>query len=596
MAAGTNSIIKEMMQENIHQMLLESLVCLKMFYIYDQGTNKEIIQTLRSIYMPQQDMKFMHSQNYEYNNYDPTPENSFERACSGMMTYHVNPLTPFFKLRQPAHANLQGEEVPDDLAKALGTRTRAIHGIFQEVQNFQTVARVNRDKLCFGIGCKIVEEDKQRISRFSHIPPENIALGTSNGQYLDIYGVKETLNDFQARKRFPKPFEEDYWMKKDICGLTNTTMTDYYRFNIPLTIMKEHIEDYAKKHFQPREVKRIIEQLLPGVSKKEKIVGDIPWVDVWFNDETIFYMGIVDSRRIITSMMAPPYTINSFARGQGEKALPLALMLSEMAVIGTYAYERTFAPAWSVVDDMGQMGLTFDRGGVSFKEKGMEDPHPMSLGAEMRDMTEYNRFTQARFDRMLFIDVFELMQKDRMTEDEVQIRNQDDLVKLVFYTVQDQYDDLNPTVLSINNHIDKRINDSKSLLQKQVLTAQYTSALAFANRGGVMSKLGQLVNAGRQVGEMVAMESEINDDLNYLDYFKHTVIETGEDKLIRESADATRKKQERIRGRQLAYQKEQAAALSGTSDAMARAAQAEEGGRAGQQRPQANQGSVPRQS
>ena len=585
-----------MLHEEFTTDVANAVQSLKGFLLYENSTNKHTINMLRSIYMPEQYSKFMHSNNdgdlsYSYTQYDPIPENSFERACSGMMTYHISPLTQFFKLSQPVYSSLTGEEPSERLTKGLGNRTRAIHSIIQEVQNFQVVAQVNRDKLCFGLGCHVIEEDEQRVSKFSHIPTEDIALGTSNGTYLDVYGIRKELNMFQARQLFKNPLNPMYWEDKRIAGLADQQKKYFYRFNIPLPILRRHLIDKIQNDYQDKFVERMVDNLLPSISSSKIVAGNVPWVDIWFTDDEVMSIDVKDYRPIIVSMMSPPYKINSLSRGQGEKALPLALLLTEMEVINLTAFERTFAPAWSVGDEAERLGLTFDRDGVNFIEKGTQEPKPMSLGASMADAREYKQYTQARYDRMFFVDVFELMQKDRMTEDEVQIRNQDSLVKMIFYTIQDQYDFLNPTVLTINNHIHKRLK-RRDELSKQVLTAQYTSALAFANKTSLMTKLNQFLQTGRGVADMLTVDSEVNDELGYTEYFKHIIAETGEDLLLRSPDDAAKRRAERIRGKQLAYQKAQADALAGASNAVATASQAQSGGRPQQQQGQKGQGDL----
>ena len=576
---------KRYLDQELMDLMIAALQPLECFYIYDQDVNRTIMGTLRAIYMPENNRFMMQAEteyyNFNYQMYDPTPENTFERACSGMMTYHVNPMSPFFKLRQPAYLELGNKPVSTNLVKALGQRTRIIHGVFQEVQNFQTVSRVNRDKLCFGIGCKMLEPDPLRITKFTYIRPEDIGLGTSNGQFLDIYMAREKLSNFEARNRFPMPLKRDYWEKKDIMGMHDQERQNYHRLNVPINVLRRHLYDMCRTRNNSKLLKYKVDQLFPEVSQSDLEKGRDKWADVWFTEDCVMYIGVKEYRPIITSMMAPPYTIRSLARGQGEKALPLGLQITELETIGLTCTERKFAPSWTVVDDVEKLGLSFQPHGVMIKENGMDNPFPNILDVPMTEFLEIKRYAQARYDRMFFIDVFEMVHKDRMTQDEVQIRDHDDLAKLVLYTCEDQFSDLNPTVLTINQHVHERKKKTrnKDPLAGEVLNAQYTSALAFANKTGMMKKLSQMLVTGEQVSKALADDTPVNDRLDYLGYFEHTIAETGEDTLLREEKDASRREQERIRAKQLAYQKAQAEALSGASDAMARASEAERGGR-----------------
>lgn len=226
----------QFLEDGFHSKILESLGHLKKYFVFDLPYNRGVIQTLRAIYMQKQGMAIMEDieAGFYFENYDPTPENSFERACSGMMVYHVNPTTQYFKLSQPAYLDILRKDTPTDLSKELGNRTRMIHAVKQEVSNFQTVARVNRDKMWCGLGCKVIEPDPYRIAELTYIPPEDIALGTSNGKHLDIQGIRENLTAFEARERFENPLKKNFWKDHQVGGLHDEKMMCCYRMNVPL--------------------------------------------------------------------------------------------------------------------------------------------------------------------------------------------------------------------------------------------------------------------------------------------------------------------------------------------------------------------------
>ena len=570
------------------------------FYIFDNSTNRAILDALNSIYAPQRNTRMYHGSDeegndYGYRNYDPTPENSFERACSGMNTYHISPLSKYFKMGRAnfMEADLEGKE-DLDVDHALSRRTKTIHNILQEVKNFQVATACNRDKLRLGIAVKTVEEDVARVSGLRHFPPEDIALTTSNMLDLDVFGIREKLNRFRAKRRFSNPVWPDYWTDVTSLGLKDSTEKTYHRFNMPVHVLREHIRDKVAGEFRDIELNRFMDKLgLKKQSQANIATGFTQWADIGFDEDgKIMFVETKNNHPIIISMMSPPFRITSFCRGQAEKALPLTIMLTEIQMITLAAIERTFAPPWSVVDDIQRLGMNFGRDGVIIKNREDPDPVPLSLGVDPNGIAEIKRLFQAAHDRMFYIDVFELTHKSRMTTPEVDIRSQQDISKLSFYLVQDQYDDLNPTVLTVNQHLHDRIK-SKDRLAKTTLMARYVSALAFASNHGILVKFEQLVRAGQSVSGILKENTELNDKFDYLTHFKDTVSEMGEELLIRDAKDAENRVTRRIGAEKISYLVQQANALRNTAGAMAPAAGGVQEGGQGAQEGTTEQGGQP---
>ena len=449
----------------------------------------------------------------------------------------------------------------------MGQRTDEIHSVIQEPANFQCMAVNARDKLGLGIAGREIEDDPDILTRFLPIPPEDLALASSDGRLIDIYGKREYLNTWQMRRRFPNPVKPGYWDDKRPSSPLEDERKKICRFNFPYEVFIQVIEEAAKKDdtITDRELKRLMRELFKNPSEEERRGM---WVDIWWTEDCILSISHDFFRRIITSSMSPPYRIMDMSRGQGEKAMSLMLQISELTVIGHSGFEKTLAPSWSVENDIARLGLDLGRDGITYKDRGMDDPKPLSLQADIQSAIAFPQYKQAQLDRIFYLDVFELLNKSRMTSTEVNIRDLDDFRKLGLYVVQDQYDDLNPTVLAINRQIHNELQE-KDTLAKRLLNARYTSALAFASKSNVFIKYNKLLEIFERTAKVMQEDTELTDEVDLGNYLKGTIVKIGEEKLFRADDETKSRKEQRQKRSQLAIQSEQAKALGNIGGSLA---------------------------
>ena len=557
--------IKEMLEADLHLTIRDALMQFSRSMIAQNNNNERIIKILRSMNMPDQNTNYAENDEFHYMLFNPSPENSFERAVSGFLSHHVSPVNRYFALEIIDYLATEAKRIDPDEKKAQDLRTDSIHGILQEPLNFMCIGQNWRDKLLMGMTGRVIEDDDVQVSKIYHYPLEQLGLATSDGKSLDIYVVKERLSAFQARSRFPKTLNPDHWTEYNFNGVFGGVEKDYYRINIPVEVVRNHVMDIIKDDYV--DTKRIIDYLFP-LKKDKALQYDTFWADIWLCDEGVMSIDIIPFRRIIIPKMSPPFRVNNYARGQGEKAMPLMLTLTELDVINLDSYEKTYTPAWSVVDDIQRLGLDLSRGQVTFKEKGMDDPTPLSLKAEIRSMIEFQQFKQSLYDRIMYLDVFELQNKSRMPTAEVEMRRTDDMRKMSLYIIQDHADDLNPTVLTINRQINERLKENDALANK-LLQAKYVSELAMANKAGIINQSAKVLGMAEQTTKIVAEESEINDECDFVEYFKNTVAKSGQAAVMRNKEDAEKRRQQRRRKRQLAVQAAEGEALTNAGKAMA---------------------------
>ena len=556
---GKDFLEEQFGRDDVHRLFLRAMEDFMPAFYADDSENQAMMKLLRAWLMPIQGKKYCHTGQIGFDLYDPSPENSFERAVSGLLSFHWSPMDEYFRLEDRRKQFGDLEKVSADTERHLGQRTDEIHSVIQEPANFQCMAVNARDKLGLGLAGREIEDDPDILARFLPIPPEDLAVASSDGRMLDIYGKREEINTFQMRRRFPKPVKPGYWDEKYPSKPLAEEKKKIFRFNFPYEVFRHVIEDQVKKvdAVSDKDFKRIMRELFGNPSEEERRGM---WVDIWWTDDCILAINNDFFRRIIISSMSPPYRIMDMSRGQGEKAMPLMLQISELTVTGHSAFEKTMAPSWCVENDMARLGLDLGRDGISYKDRGMDKPEPLSLKADIQSAIAFPQYKQAQLDRIFYLDVFELLNKSRMTSTEVNIRDLDDFRKLGLYVVQDQFDDLNPTVLAINRQIHNQLEEKDQLAQR-LLNARYTSALAFASKSNVFIKYNKILEIMERTAKVMESGTELTDDVDLGNYLKGTVVKIGEEKLLRgEDESKSRKKQREAQSR-LAVQTEQACLL-----------------------------------
>ena len=551
----------------------------------ENSTNMAMADIIQSFFSPQHDKPFAHTDQLQADMYNPTPENSFERAVSGWLSFHLSPTEQFFGL----HSSSFIDEVqsPDastevNVAKALAVRTETIHRIIQTPENFGVMAQSTREKIMMGVTAKTIDPDPLLTARLNFYPFRQLGIGTSNGLIHDIFMVCEDMSDFTARERFPEPLTNPtYWEERSVKWTMDAGGMKYYRVCMPVPVARRHVDDHLKADvMEARDRKKVLDRLFP-LKDDKGYPGNVQWADVWFRRDAIMSVEVKDYRPIIVSSLSPPYNVMQFSRGQGEKALPLLMAITHALEKTVKAFERTFDPPWSVVDENARLGLNLTSDGISFKEAGTDDPKPLTLGSDMQQPITYATYLQTLFDRCVFLDVFELLNKSRMTKAEVQSRDSDDYRKMALYVVQDQADDLNPLVLDINwlvHQAQKKGRGGSDALADIKLRAMYTSDIAFANKNSLFNKVlrqGQLIE---QIAKVGAVDAPINDVTDLPNYYSRVMLEAGESDILRTQGDRLAREQLRLSRQKIADNTAQAQALGASSQALGVIDQAAQGG------------------
>ena len=482
---------------------------------------------IRSIYLPE-DTIADGKQYYEgrYNNtdlnyplHDPSVQNIAERAVSGMITYHLNPRDKYFSLTHLSYSSFRTKEISDD--KAIKFRETDIHKILQAPNNFLAEASMERDKMIFGLGAKVIEDDDVAVAEINHYPPEDVMLGSTNGKTFDIFGVCEQLSEFAFSVRFEVEDDNDFQARrKEIAGSIGGSgeLIKCYRINIKRNEFIKHMTNQNTAERGSNERKKYtkyLEILFPPLDKVKN-----PWIDIWFNDDGPITVRSKNFYNIIISQWGPSHMPFGIGKGQGDKAIPLAVMLAEMTDTNLTGYERTVAAPYIIPSEKTLFGSDFSRDGIIIANpttgKGM--PSVLSAGVDLRAAVEFSEYYLEKHRMMFFLDVFELIRKSRMTTVEVDRRGQDNFRRIGLFVVQDEATNLNPTVNAINHIIHNDIKDKggkDDKVAQSLLVAQYSSALSYGHRNSVFEQTDRLTES---LTRMAALQKQSPQFGNFLDF------------------------------------------------------------------------------
>jgi hypothetical protein len=525
-------------------------------FLGDKPFYSTLFEELRSSLMPSNSEKYVHTSSYQYEIFDPTPINSCQRALAGFMSSHYMPQDKFFKYTVP----LEDSQDPDlNLNQILSSRAEKVHSILQQPSNFSKIFSFMRDKLVLGVGVVVVEKHNEIISQIVHHMPENCGFLSSNGSVHDITFIREKLNQFQASVRFP-----DLEFDGESDRISDNTGEWYYRLNIPKNILLKYLSvDKNKK--QDNEYYKYIEKTFGKKLLKKNEKGD--FLDIWFCQRGVLSVNEIRNKRIIVSFMQAPNDTLGIGRGQGELALPIFRILTELEIINLSGYERTFMPSWAVSDEPNALSFDLTRDHINFIDADSKAPQPLSLNSDVRAMVEFKNYKQALFDRILYLDAFQLLNKSRMTTDEVDIRRQDAYRNLGPFISEDEDSFLNPLNRAILDDINAVVKKADRVSIK-ALQATYTSPLAFSARESVFTKASQIFRFIKEGAEVEALESEVGDVVDIPEYITEALITIGETNAIRSIEEKTVLKGMRESRKKVALQQQQAEALRTNSEAI----------------------------
>ena len=522
---------KQFQEQEYNQKISAKLNELKTFFITENTGIQGRFQEIRSVYdqYDDQDDYVFEDSNSNMTLHDVRPREVVNRCVSGFGTYHLSPRDRFFSMDAINLDTVREETIDTDEKKALSDRTKEIHSVYQNANNFYTSLQVQRDKITFGIGGKIIAPDEELVARFHQYPPEDLARGSSNGLIYNIFGVREKLSAFQQRQRWPNPFMPEAISRSDY-GVDVEDKETVYHFSIPKDVLSKHLSAGMEDKAFIKYFKRMFKMSLVDRTDKKK-----PWINLWFTDQGILSIEDSPYSDTIISQFALGTNAMSMGRGLGSNALLLAKLLAEVQTINLAAFERTFMPPWMFPDEKQTHAVDLGRDGIIFTSEDNVKPGPLSLNADIRAVIEFQSYYHDQFEKQFYLDLFTLIEKSRMTKAETQIRDDASLRKAGVFVTTDEREDLGPTILTLNRMIHDRLKrkEQRNPLSKHALKAHYISPLAMAHRTNTFMFSETVLGYLDGVNNVLMNDGPIGDVVNLIEDVKETLTKAGKSHMIR---------------------------------------------------------------
>lgn len=489
--------------------------------LYERSYYKRRIDDLRSAFLPRRDAGYHeYSSGTYFNNHDPSPLNALDRAVGNLMSYHYNPNDKFIKFGtfdRPEDISSAGAV---DTVKKLAVRNDLVHKVLQDSDNINTETAVRRDTLIFPWGVKVLELDSDIIMKATHYTPEEVIALSSNGRTWDVFGVCENIGRFQARVRYPKPMTEK--LEEHFAGSPENYMEGHeievIRLNIRLGVLKQVLRDCFNEDDDNGKALKYILKFFGITNENEH-----EWLDIHFTRYGIMDFVVRPVRNIIVPLFHPPNGPMSMPRSQGEKALALAITLTDLNDINLTGYERTYAPPWNFPDETTLRGADLSRDGILFSPgETTGNIKPLSLGADVGGMVSFYELYLGKLEKTFFLDIFKLVEQTHMTKGEVSKRT-DEYRQASMFVASDEVSNLVPTVSFTNYAIDQ--HEKYGDISDISISPRYTSALAYSHRNTILERTDRIMAT---IGNMVKVNEaavKLRPALNILGHAKEIITQ-----------------------------------------------------------------------
>ena len=494
-----------MEEQRLYESLYRAMEDLKGFYMYTNSDYMDMCQRIRTMNRPFVFDNYCDFGNSRYPVYDPTPFNMLDRAVAGILTYHVTPKDDFLELYRP----LQGttETLPNEV-KEKAKRTKMIHSILQMPDNIVTEAKVHYDKILFNIsGKRLRLHDDKFIT--SHYPPEDLALGSSDGIEPNIFGTIDRLDPFAAFSQLPEPLNKKVAKHWEQATLGTKNKREYWNLTLPSEVLLSHLELWFKSR-EGTDIKDYKEFFKRKMRKQ--------WTTVTWSDYGIASIESTSERDTVITTSIPSPGRSLLSKGLGERALPLVVELAEKMEIDITAYERLMAPPVAIPSEAENYGLNLQRDGIIYTPSGTGEVKFVTPPINFQTSMPYGQKREEQLKQTYMLDIFEILEKVNMPTTEVNYRKDQNLTKGTVYVITDEQSNLRPTVQYLNVYLDSKVTKENKWMGKKT-QARYVSPLAQSLSATYLARVEKFLLSMVNIGK--AKESFKDSDV-YANYGKLT--------------------------------------------------------------------------
>lgn len=401
--------------------------------------------------------------------FDGTAEHSNEVLAGALHSMLTNPSAQWFELTT-GDAKSDSE---DDIREFLDESAKRMHNVLNN-SNFQTeVHEIYIDLGSVGTACLFMEEDNDKVIRFSARFMGEIYIAENRYGFIDTVYRCYRYTHRQAAQEWPD---------------------------------NAKLKELADK--KPDECVDILHCVYPRSERNYKKVnsGNMPWASeyIWVEERVRLSEG---GYRVF------PYAVPRWTKATGEvygrspsmKALPDIKMLQEIMSTYLEALQKAVDPPMIAPDDGVLLPLDTTPGGLNYKRAGMGDEiKPLMSGTEFPLAREELKELRERIRAHYYIDQLQLSQGPQMTATEVLQRTEEKMRLIGPVLGRQESEFLRPLIDRLFDIMYRRklLPEVPAALRGKKIDVKYTSIVAKSQRvqeGQNMLRAFQLAGAFGQI-------------------------------------------------------------------------------------------------
>ena len=455
------------------------------------------------------------------NTLNPTPYEAIKKSTAGFLAFHHTPFEDFFRTKIIPQEVISDMEVQDSMLRYWNYRDKRTHSIMQQSHNIMQEVLFIAERLAFNLSAKTLDFDDGLQVKKTHHRVENIILFSSDGVNPDIVGVIEDLNWFQYKMRFPKQItpmdEHNLRLYSEAYDFTvgfdrnreNERGSDVrvYRINLPVNVYNTFMQAVLIEQGED-----VVRAWNAEFSKQHTLKGG-EILDIMMNEfGQIIEMVARTHRTVIVGHLGFVTKDGVRGKSQGDMAVTTSKVLQETEEILMDAYERSFGPTWAMPSALQeQIYGIMSRNDVLFTDDS-DAIRPLTLDVDLNTAKNLAVAWEERINRLMFLDVFSLVEKNRMPVSEISMRRADGFKQLGLYVAADMAYNLEPEVLAI-----MRMDEEKNEIRPPpevaaTLKVNFISPIVQAIKSTTLDEYGRIVAVLKGIEEL--QEGNVDKNVN----------------------------------------------------------------------------------
>tara|TARA_R100001460_G_scaffold10632_2_gene25104 strand:- start:12071 stop:13654 length:1584 start_codon:yes stop_codon:yes gene_type:complete len=413
--------------------------------------------------------------------FDGTALHASELLSSSLHGMLTNAATPWFSMRFKDENLAMDEESREWLEASTRTMYIALNR-----SNFQQeIHELYVDLVVFGTACMMIEEDEEKLIRFSTRHIKEIYIAENDKGFVDTIHRSFKMSARSAVKRFG-----------DGAGKRI------------LAIAKDNPYDEVDIHHcvKPND------QFNPYKMDNKSMA----FVSVYYDHEDghiISISGFEEFPFVIPRWLKS--SAESWGRSPSMIALPDIKMLNRMAETTIKAAQKMVDPPLLVPDDSFVLPVRTQPGGLNYYRSGSRDRiEPLNIGANTPVGINLEEQRRGAIRQAYYVDQFLMQQDVRMTATEVMQRNEEKMRLLAPVLGRMQSEMLQPLITRCFNILlrKKMLPIPPESLQGQTIDIEYVSPLARSQRTGEIQAILRSLEIIAPLGQSMPVMDYIDSD------------------------------------------------------------------------------------